>query len=103
MGTSKETFGKMADGIAVDLYTLTNANGLVAKITNYGGILTSLKVPDRNGNLADIVLGYESLDKYLESTPYFGSIVGRYANRIAGGKFTLDGVEYTLAGYEGNR
>jgi aldose 1-epimerase len=102
MGTSKEAFGKTADGTAVDLYTLTNVNGLVAKITNYGGIITSLKVPDRNGKLADIVLGYESLDKYLESTPYFGSIVGRYANRIAGGKFTLDGVEYTLATNDGS-
>jgi aldose 1-epimerase len=96
MSITKEPFGTI-DDTAVGLYTLTNANGLVAKITNYGGIVTSLKVPDKTGKLADVVLGYESLDKYLQSTPYFGCIVGRYANRIVRGKFTLDGVEYTLA------
>ena len=82
----------------MDLYTLTNRNGLVAKITNLGGHLTELHVPDRNGQLADIVLGHSTLEPYLDhkTNPYFGSIVGRYANRIAKGKFTLDGKEYTL-------
>ena len=82
----------------MDLYTLTNRNGLVAKITNLGGHLTELHVPDRNGQVADIVLGHSTLEWYLDRTinPYFGSIVGRYANRIAKGKFTLDGKQYTL-------
>ena len=82
----------------MDLYTLTNRNGLVAKITNLGGHVTELHVPDRDGRMADIVLGHSTLDPYLDrkTNPYFGSIVGRYANRIAKGKFTLDGKEYTL-------
>ena len=82
----------------MDLYTLTNRNGLVAKITNLGGHLTELHVPDRNGQMADIVLGHSTLEPYLDhkTNPYFGSIVGRYANRIAKGKFTLDGQQYTL-------
>ena len=82
----------------MDLYTLTNRNGLVAKITNLGGHVTELHVPDRDGRMADIVLGHSTLDPYLDrkTNPYFGSIVGRYANRIAKGKFTLDGKQYTL-------
>lgn len=92
----KGPFGT-ADGKSVNLYTLTNKNGLVAKITNYGGIVTSLMVPDRNGNLADVVLGYDNVDSYIENNPYFGALIGRYGNRIADGKFSLDGVEYTLA------
>jgi len=92
----KEDFGN-ADGKKVELYTLTNRNGVEAKIMTYGGVVVSLKVPDRNGNLADIVLGYDNLDGYLQDTSYFGSIIGRYANRIARGKFTLNGVEYRLA------
>ena len=101
MSIEKEAFGKTTDGKNVDLYTLTNANGLKAKITNYGGIVTSLQVPDRNGNLADIVLGYDTLDKYIKASPYFGAIVGRYGNRIAKGKFTLNNFEYTLATNDG--
>jgi len=97
MGIEKQAFGKTKEGQNVDLYTLANANGLEAKIMTYGGIVTSLRVPDRKGKFADIVLGCDSLDEYLKGTPYFGAIVGRYANRIAKGKFTLDGVEYTLA------
>ncbi len=83
---------------SVDLYTLTNRDGLVAKITNLGGHVTELQVPDRSGHMADIVLGHSTLDPYLDrrTNPYFGSIVGRYANRIAKGKFTLDGKQYTL-------
>ena len=94
----KQTFGKTADGTTVDLYTLTNARGAEAKIITYGGIVVSLKVPDRNGKLADVVLGYDNLDGYLNhNDPYMGAIIGRYANRIARGKFTLDGHEYTLS------
>ncbi|UCC71995.1 MAG: galactose mutarotase [Gemmatimonadota bacterium] len=96
-----EPFGRTADGKDVGLYTLANANGVVVKITNYGGILTHLFVPDREGNLADVVLGYDSLDDYLRDSPYFGAIVGRYGNRIARGRFVLDGVEYTLAANNG--
>ena len=94
---TKTPFGTTADGQAVDLYTLTNASGMQAAITNYGGIIVSLKVPDRQGKLADVVLGFDTLKGYLDKPPYFGAIVGRYGNRIANGKFRLDGHEYTLA------
>lgn len=97
MSIKKQAFGKTADGKDVDLYTLTNANGLKTEIMTYGGIVRILEVPDRDGNLGDIVLGYDSLDEYIENNPYFGALVGRCGNRIAKGKFTLDGVEYTLA------
>jgi len=97
MSIEKRPFGKTADGKSVDLYTLTNANGLKADIMTYGGIVTSLHVPDRNGNFADIVLGCDSLDEYIKGTAYFGALIGRYGNRIAEGKFSLDGVEYMLA------
>jgi aldose 1-epimerase len=93
----KKPFGKTPDGTAVDLYVLTNARGSEAQITTYGGIVTSLKVPDRNGKLADVVLGYDNLADYLRGSPYFGALVGRYGNRIAKGKFTLNGVTYQLA------
>lgn len=93
---TKSSFGT-ADGKAVDLYTLRNEHGAVAKITTYGGTVTSLKVPDKNGKLVDVVQGYDNLDGYLKSSPYFGCLVGRYGNRIANGKFTLDGKQYTLA------
>lgn len=99
-GIEKETWGTV-DGKPVDLYTLTNANGLEAKITNYGGIVVSLKVLDRNGKLGDVVLGYDNLKGYVENNPYFGAIVGRYGNRIGAAKFSLDGVEYTLAANNG--
>ena len=92
-----EPFGRTNDGESVDLYTLRNVHAVEAKITNYGGILVSLKVPDRNGKFADVVLGYNDLDSYLKGSPYFGAIVGRYGNRIAKGRFTLNGVEYKLA------
>ena len=101
MNIEKSSFGKTADGKEVDLYTLTNANGLKAAITTYGGIVVSLEVPDRNGKMGDIVLGYDTVSGYLEKTPYFGAIIGRYANRIAKGKFTLGGVEYRLATNDG--
>jgi aldose 1-epimerase len=97
MSIKKQAFGKTKDGKNVDLYTLTNANGLKTEIMTYGGIVRTLDVPDRNGNFADIVLGYDTLNEYIENNPYFGALVGRYGNRIGKGKFTLDGVEYTLA------
>ncbi|MCX6258068.1 MAG: galactose mutarotase [Bacteroidia bacterium] len=96
-GVTKELFGKLPDGRSADIYTLVNNHGMIARITNYGGIVTSLMTPDKNGKLADVVLGYDRLEDYLKDSPYFGAIVGRYGNRIAGGKFSLDGVEYTLA------
>src|SRR6185436_2358306 len=85
------------DGQGVDLYTLTNSKGMIAKIMTYGGILVELHAPDRDGNLANINLGFDSLDKYVKENPFFGAIAGRVANRIAMGKFTLDGKEYALA------
>jgi aldose 1-epimerase len=91
------SFGTMPDGTAVSLYTLSNKNGVSMSVTNYGGIITSLKTPDKNGTLQDIVLGYDSLAGYLKSSPYFGALIGRYGNRIAKGKFKLDGKEYQLA------
>lgn len=94
---SSRPFGTAPDGQKVILYTLTNAKGAVATISNYGGIVTSLTMPDRNGVYGDIVLGYDSLAKYVRDSPYFGCLVGRYGNRIAKGKFTLDGRDYTLA------
>ena len=92
-----QNFGKTPEGEQVRLYSLTNANGLKAQVMTYGAIVTSLEVPDRKGQMDDIVLGYDNLQDYIKETPYFGAIVGRYGNRIAKGKFTLDGVTYTLA------
>ena len=97
----KSSFGKLPDGTAVDLYTLTNANGLVAKVTNYGTIITELHVPDRQGALGDVVLGFDNLAQYVKGHPCFGCTVGRVANRIAKGRFTLDGKGYTLAVNDG--
>ncbi len=93
----KTSFGTTRDGQQTTIYTLTNTQGVEARITNYGGIVVSLKVPDRQGNMADVVLGYDSLASYQADSPYFGALVGRYGNRIANGKFTLDGKTYTLA------
>src|SRR5262245_9922014 len=96
-GVEKMSFGKMPGGTPVDLYVLTNANGMTVKITNYGGTVTEIHPPDRGGKFADVALGFDNLGDYLKNNPFFGCIVGRYANRIAGGKFTLHGKEYTLA------
>jgi aldose 1-epimerase len=90
-------FGTAPDGAPVWLYTLRNKQGMEALILNYGGIIQSLQVPDRNGKIGDVVLGYDSLGGYLTNSPYFGAMIGRYGNRIARGHFTLDGVTYTLA------
>jgi aldose 1-epimerase len=97
----KENYGTV-DGKPVYLFTLSNKNGITFKITNYGGIITHILVPDKNGKMGDIALGYDSLKGYLEATPYFGAIVGRYANRIAKGRFVLDGKSYQLAVNNGN-
>jgi len=97
-GLKKVDFQKSVDGKDVDLYILTNKNGLEMSVTNYGAKIVSLHVPDRNGKMTDIVLGHNNIDEYLSSKePYFGAVCGRVANRIAKGKFTLDGVEYQLA------
>jgi aldose 1-epimerase len=93
----KESFGKTADGQEVELYTLSNANGVETEITTYGGIVVSIKVPDRNGKFDDVALGFDTLDGYLKGHPFFGAIVGRYGNRIGKAKFTLNGKEYKLA------
>lgn len=93
----KAPFGTLSDGTPVEIYTLTNANGVQARIMTYGATLTELHAPDRNGKLGDIVLGFDRLEPYVKGHPYFGSTVGRVANRIAGGRFALDGKSYTLA------
>lgn len=96
-GIEKTPFGKLPDGREVVLYTLSNTLGMTMKVMNYGGIIVSLTAPDKNGNYEDIVLGYDSLPGYLKDSPYFGALIGRYGNRIAKGRFTLDGMGYQLA------
>lgn len=96
-GIEKSAFGTLPDGAPVDLYTLRNARGMEVKISTYGGTITAWTAPDKTGNYADITLGCDSLAGYLRGTPYFGAIIGRYGNRIAKGKFTLDNATYTLA------
>ena len=99
-GTSSVTmtpFGQLPDGREVALYSLVNANGMKTDVTNYGAIIVRLFAPDRAGRWDDVVLGYNSLDDYLNASPYFGAIVGRYGNRIAHGRFALDGKTHTLA------
>ena len=92
----KSSFGKLPDGTEIELYTLRNAKGAVAKVITYGATLTELWIPDKSGKTADVVLGFDKLDGYLTDEPFFGATVGRYANRIAKGKFTLNGKEYGL-------
>ncbi|HJV48043.1 MAG TPA: aldose epimerase family protein [Geothrix sp.] len=94
---SRSAFGCSAEGRIVDLFTLRNARGVEARLTNFGGKLASLRVPDRQGHVADIVLGYGTYAAYVHGNPYFGAIIGRYANRIARGRFSLDGSVYQLA------
>ncbi len=93
----EQPFGQTPEGTAVNLYTLTNESGMRVDVTNYGGIIVRLLVPDADGDLGDITLGYDSIAGYLEETPYFGAIIGRYGNRIGAGRFTLDGETYELA------
>jgi aldose 1-epimerase len=94
---NQRPFGQTKDGTPVTLFTLRNNKGAEAGIINYGGLVIFLKVPDRNGHFDDVVLGYDNLADYIKESPYFGAMIGRYGNRIAKGKFTLDGKEYTLA------
>lgn len=90
-------FGQLTDGRPVDLFVLTNANGVTVRVMTYGCTIVSIHVPDRNGVFADIALGFDTLEGYLSPHPYFGSTIGRYANRIARGRYTLDGVTCQLA------
>ena len=93
----QETFGKMPDGSEVKIFTLANANGCRVRVMEYGAIIVSVETPDKGGKVADLTHGYDSLEGWLGDTNYFGATVGRFGNRIAGGKFTLDGKEYNLA------
>jgi aldose 1-epimerase len=94
---TQSSYGRLADGREVEMLTLANAKGAEVRIINYGGTITEIRVPDKHGEFVNVVLGFASLEGYLAAHPYFGVITGRYANRIAGGRFTLDGNEYTLA------
>ncbi|HXT12552.1 MAG TPA: aldose epimerase family protein [Candidatus Angelobacter sp.] len=94
---SKSNFGHLPDGTPVEQYTLTNSQGAFCKIITLGGVITELQVPERNGKLGDVVVGFDNLEQYLGPHPYFGAICGRYSNRIAKGKFTLEGKAYSLA------
>jgi len=93
---TKASFGSLADGTPVDIYTLTNSRGMEVKILTYGGILQSIKVPDRHGRFTNVTLGFDNLADYVAKSPYFGCITGRYANRIAKGQFQLNGQTYQL-------
>jgi len=98
----KKPFGRLSDGQSIELYTLTNAHGMQVSITSYGATVVSLRVPGRQGKVADVALGYDSVDGYVAGKAYFGATVGRYGNRIAHAKFTLDGVTYNLAKNDGD-
>ncbi|MDT8416936.1 MAG: aldose epimerase family protein [Lutibacter sp.] len=97
----KTAFGTTPEGESVDMYTLKNQKGMEVEVITYGGIITSLKAPNKNGLYEDVVLGYDSLAQYTRKNPYFGAIIGRYGNRIAKGKFSFDGKEYQLATNDG--
>ena len=101
VASTKISWGKTPEGQPVELYTLTNAKGSEARIMTYGGVVVSLKVPDRSGALGDVVAGFDNLEGYLTPPPYFGAIIGRYGNRIGGGRFSLGGMEYQLAKNDG--
>ncbi|MFQ3789393.1 aldose epimerase family protein [Halomonas sp. A29] len=106
-GVDQSVFGQLPDGRQVDVYRFINANGIEMRVTNYGGIILSLKTPDVRGEFDDIVLGFDSLEDYLsdeyrQANPYFGALIGRYGNRIAGGQFSLDGETYSLATNDGD-
>jgi aldose 1-epimerase len=94
---NKAEFGKTPDGEVVDVFTLTNTEGMEVRAITFGGVITAIRVPDRNGKLDDVALGFNGLEGYLRNPPYFGSIIGRYGNRIGRGRFTLDGKTYSLA------
>src|ERR1700753_874222 len=92
----RERFGLTEEGVPVDAYMMTNSNGMRVRILDLGSIIASLEVPDRNGKLANVVLGLDTASGYLHRSPHFGAVAGRYANRIAGGRFVLDGIEHRL-------
>lgn len=102
MEIKRDVFGKTDEGKEVELFTLLNDNGITTKVTSYGAALVSLETPDKNGEIADIVLGFETLEEYIKDRTYQGCTVGRCANRISKGRFVLDGVEYVLAKNDGN-
>ncbi|MDJ0911923.1 MAG: aldose epimerase family protein [Desulfobacterales bacterium] len=102
MNLQKQSFGRINDQIVVDLFTLTNANGMSVKLTNYGATIVSLMVPNKSGQLVDVALGFDSVEEYASARDYFGCIAGRYANRIADGKFSLYGNEHKLAQNDGH-
>lgn len=102
MNISKRPWGKTLAGEKVDIYTLSNSNGVSADIINYGGIVVAIRVPDKNGNLSDIALGYDSIEDYESGTSHFGALIGRYGNRIENAEFELNGVTYKLAKNDGN-
>ena len=101
MKIEKMPYGTLADGAEVALYTLENDRGMKTTITNYGGIVVSLYAPDREDKQEDVVLGFDTLQEYVDHNPFFGCLVGRYGNRIANARFTLEGVEYALAQNDG--
>ncbi|VXB31104.1 aldose epimerase family protein [Massilia sp. 9I] len=101
-GITQAPFGHSRDGATITQFTLTNANGMVARIIDFGGIITALHAPDREGKMADVVLGFDTLSPYETDSPYFGALIGRYGNRIARGRFTLDGEAYSLPTNNGN-
>jgi aldose 1-epimerase len=101
MSITCQPFGETAEATPIERYTLTNANGLQAEIMTYGGILTALRVPDRAGAFGDIVLGFDTLEPYLGDHPFFGALIGRFCNRVAGAQFTLNGTTYRLAHNDG--
>ena len=100
-GVNRQPFGKATDGTPVEVYTLTNRNGVEVRAMTFGAIITSIRVPDRKGAIADVVLGFDRLEGYLGDHPYFGAVVGRYGNRIANARFTLGGRTYALAANNG--
>jgi aldose 1-epimerase len=100
-GVERSPFGHTGDGEAVELFTVTNANGLRVRFTNFGGIIVSVEVPDRNGDLGDVTLGFDTLEPYLGEHPFFGAVIGRFGNRIGGGTFELDGERHRLATNDG--
>ena len=100
-GVTRSAFGRTADGTPVDLYVLINTNGVEVRVITFGGIITSVRVPDRNGRFADVVHGFDALDSYVAAHPYFGAIVGRYGNRIGTAQFSLNGQAYKLAANDG--
>lgn len=102
MSVKKNFYGKMDDGREVNIFSLVNSNGMEVEITNFGGVVTSIKAPDRNGKFEEVTLGYGSFEDYLINAPHFGGIIGRFGNRIEKGEFELNGVEYKLAQNDGN-